>query len=148
MPRQNFLAKESFVDAPEKAARDAILALPAYSDQIRLVQEKFLVHCYRFVCGPSLKNVFYHIDVSILPLNSQYTRVSLHASYLNGQSFHADPDMAFVLHEFESAVHASVKGEMVRFSSPADRKEKNSWWHQLGGYFRSVMTRKVKVEQL
>jgi hypothetical protein len=148
MPRQTFLAKESFVDAPEKAARDAILALPAYSGQIRLVQEKYLVHCYRFVCGPSLKNVFYHIDVSILPLNAQYTRVSLHASYLNGQSFYTDSDMAFVLHEFESAVHASVKGELVRFTSPANRKEQNHWWHQFITFFRSMRTRSVEVKQL
>lgn len=147
MPRQTFLSRESFVDAPEKQTRDSVLALPGYADHIRLVTDKHLVHCYRFYFGPSAKNVFYHIDVSILPLNDQYTRVSLHASYLNGQSFHSDPDMAFVLHEFESAVHASVKGEMVQFSKPEDVRERGKWWVQLSNLLRNLLGKPVAAKQ-
>jgi hypothetical protein len=136
MPRQTFLTRESFVDAPEKQTRDSILLLPAYIDCITLHNEKHGIDACRFSYGPCAKDLYYYIDVSLLPLNDQYTRVSLHASHINGQPFYTDREMSLVLHEFESAIHASVKGELDTFSRFLQPKQQQSKWQQLLAFFR------------
>ena len=78
MPRQNFLSRESFVDASEKQAKDSLLAIPAFVPNIRFVSENKMVGSSRFSYEQSEKNIEYVIDVSVLPLNDQFTRVCLH----------------------------------------------------------------------
>ncbi|MFL5809543.1 MAG: hypothetical protein ACJ749_08470 [Flavisolibacter sp.] len=116
MPRQNFLSRESFVDASEKQAKDSILSIPAFVSNIHFVSENKMVGLTRFTYEQSVKNVEYIIDVSVLPLNDQYTRVSLHGTHVNGQSFQNDSDMLIALHDFEAAMQAALKGDISLYS--------------------------------
>ena len=117
MPRQTFLTRESFVDATEQHTREALRSIPAFLASIHFVSENRPGQAYRFLYDQKTKKVNYHIDVSVLPLNDQYTRISLHASHVNGQAFYTDADLSFALHDFESAVHAAVKGDLAQFKA-------------------------------
>src|SRR5438067_9176164 len=113
MPRQNFLSRDSFVDATEKQTRENILSIPDSLPGIRYLGENRLNESIKFSYVLPPKNLEYHIDVTVLPLNEKYTRVSLHASHINGHVFHSDTDMALALHDFEGAIQAAVKGELM-----------------------------------
>ena len=115
MPRQTFLSRESFVDATEKQTRETLLSIPAFVSNITLVSENIIRESFRFDYELTEKNLYYVIDVTILPLNDQYTRISLHASHSNGHAFYEDSDMAFALHDFESAIHAALKGDLAHY---------------------------------
>jgi hypothetical protein len=123
MPRQTFLSRESFVDATEKQTRETLSSLPAYISHIVLVAENPIIESYRFTYDKADKKLQYLIDVTILPLNDQYTRISLHASHTNGHAFYEDADMSFALHDFESAIHAALKGDLAYYK-PAGHKPK------------------------
>src|SRR6476620_186632 len=128
MPRQTFLSRESFVDATEKQTRETLSSIPAYVSHIVLVSENPVIESYRFTYDKADKKLQYIIDVRILPLNDQYTRISLHASHSNGHAFYADSDMAFALHDFESAIHAALKGDLAHYKPAGQKiKEANSW---------------------
>ena len=111
MSRKTYLTKEFFVDALEKQTKESVLSIPAFVNNVKLVAENKLVELTRFVYEQPLKKLTYYIDVSVLPLNEKYTRVCLHASYMNGQAFHSDGDLSVALHDFESAVCAALKGD-------------------------------------
>ncbi|MES2881849.1 MAG: hypothetical protein V4676_06860 [Bacteroidota bacterium] len=127
MPRQTFLAKESFVDASEKQTKECVLSLPAYIATLSLVNENKLLHSFKFCYDQEEKKARYNIDVSILPLNDQYTRISLHASHTNGHSFYNDSSLSLALHDFESAIHAAVKGDMALYMPLAPRQKKQTF---------------------
>ncbi|MGZ3838285.1 MAG: hypothetical protein ACXVMS_05145 [Flavisolibacter sp.] len=115
MPRQTFLSRESFVDATEKQTKETLFSIPAYVSNIKLVAENKLIESFKFSYEQVEKKLQYVIDVTILPLNDQYTRISLHASHNNGQAFYTDADMSFALHDFESAIHAALKGDLAHY---------------------------------
>lgn len=125
MPRQTFLSRESFVDATAKQTKETLFSIPAYVSNIKLLAENKLIELVRFSYEQADKKHHYVIDVSILPLNEQYTRISLHASYANGHAFYEDADLAFALHDFESAFHAAIKGDLAQYK-PYGQKEKES----------------------
>lgn len=125
MPRQNFLSRESFVDASEKQAKESLLAIPAFVPNIRFVSENKMVGSNRFSYEQPLKNIEYIIDVSVLPLNDQFTRVCLHGTHVNGQSFNNDAEMAYALHDFEAALLAALQGD-VSLYVPGEKKTANS----------------------
>ena len=125
MPRQNFLSRESFVDATEKQAKDSLLSIPAFVPNIRFVSENKMVGSTRFSYEQPVKSTEYFIDVSVLPLNEQFTRVSLHGTHVNGHSFQNDTDMAIALHDFEAAMQAALKGD-VSLYTPSEPKAGNS----------------------
>ena len=79
MPRQTFLSRESFVDATERQTKETLFSIPAYVSHIRMVAENKVIESYKFHYEQAHKNIHYVIDVSILPLNDQYTRISLHS---------------------------------------------------------------------
>jgi hypothetical protein len=116
MPRQNFLSRESFVDASETQTRDSLSSIPAFVSNIRFVSENKMVGSTRFSYEQPVKNTEYFIDVSVLPLNEQYTRVCLHGTHVNGHSFQNDSDMAIALHDFEAAMQAALKGDVSSYS--------------------------------
>jgi hypothetical protein len=111
MPRQNFLSKESFVDANEQQCRDSLLSVPAFAPSISLVSENKVLQSYRFTYQQPARDVHYFVDVSILPLNEQYIRISLHGTHSNGEAFNSDSDLSVALHDFESAIMAALKGD-------------------------------------
>ncbi len=125
MPRQNFLSKETFVDASEKQTRDSLLAVPSFVPNITLMAENKMIESFRFSYHQPVKETIYHIDVSIQTLNEKYTRISMHGTYANGQAFHTDSDMALALHDFESAIIAALKGD-TSFYRPFEPKVKNT----------------------
>ena len=128
MPRQTFLSRESFVDATEKQTKETLFSIPAYVSNIKLVGENTRIESYKFSYEQTEKKLEYVIDVSIFPLNDQYTRISLHASHANGHAFYEDADMAFALHDFESAIHAALKGDLAHYRPAGQKlKEASSW---------------------
>src|SRR5437764_1476781 len=122
MPRQNYLSRESFVDATEKQAKDSLLSIPAFASNIKLVAENKLTDSIRFTYDQAFKKLQYNVNVSVLPLNEKYTRISLHATYANGQAFQSDSDINIALHDFESAIEAALKGDISTYK-PYQPKE-------------------------
>ena len=137
MPRQNFLSRESFVNASELKTRDSILSLPFHLGHIELYAENKMIDSTRFVYIHPGKDREYFVDVTVLPLNDQYTRVSLHASHVNGHSFYEDAEMAIALHDFESAIHATVNGDLAALKATGfgAKKEKKTMAHSFLKYF-------------
>lgn len=111
MPRQNYLSKESFVAATAQQARESLLSIPAFVSSVSLLADNRMIESIRFSYEDVMTKVLYHIDVSVLALNDQYTRISLHGTYSNGQAFTNHTDIALVLHDFESAIEAAIKGD-------------------------------------
>lgn len=125
MPRQNFLSKESFVEANEVQVKESILSLPVFASNIRLLAENKMLQTFKFSYHLPQKELEYYIDVTILPLDNQYTRISLHGRYCNGHAFGNDANMAMALHDFESAIQAAIKGDVTSYK-PYQPKEKGS----------------------
>ena len=140
MPRQTFLSRESFVDATERQTKETLFSIPAYVSHIRMIAENKVIESYKFHYEQAHKNIHYVIDVSILPLNDQYTRISLHGSHTNGTAFSADTDMAFALHDFESAIHAALKGDLAHYRPTGQKLRENSGLSQYFSQFRSSIS--------
>ena len=96
-----------------------------------------MIDSTRFVYMHMGKNIEYFVDVTVLPLNDQFTRVSLHASHVNGQSFYEDSEMAIALHDFEFAIHATVNGDLAALKSRTveTQKEKKTLVQTFLHYF-------------
>jgi hypothetical protein len=146
MPRQNYLSRETFVKATENQTREILLTIPATLNHVRYIGENKLNSSIRFSYKQQEKNREYHLEVSILPLDEQYTRLCLHARYINGDSFYTDTDMAVALHDFEGAVHAAVKGELFRYipytPKPSFRKKVISIMSNLPSFPNLIFLRK------
>lgn len=115
MPRQNFLSRESFIDATEKQARESLFSIPAFATNIKFLAENKMIESIRFSYEMPVKKVQYLVDVTVMPLNEKYTRVSLHGRYAGGQAFSNDADLAIALHDFELAVLAAVTGDVTQY---------------------------------
>jgi hypothetical protein len=115
MPRQNFLSSDFFVSATEAEAREALISIPDHLPHIKLLKENSLIQSIRFLYEHPEKSIHNYMDVTILPLDDQYIRFSLHASYTNGQAFYADPDISHALSKFEKAVHAAINKDFSTF---------------------------------
>jgi proteasome lid subunit RPN8/RPN11 len=125
MPRQNFISRDFFVRASEKEVKKIILGIPEFASHIKFVQENKLVDSLRFCY--QRPNKLHNLDVSLLPLDDQFTSVSLHASHTNGQSFYSDADLSSALHDFELAIQAGLKGNVTNYmpfvaKTPMSRK--------------------------
>lgn len=125
MPRQNFLAKESFVNASEKATKESLMSIPVFASNIKLIAENQKLHSFRFLYEHVAKKIKYHVDVSVLPLNDQFTRLSLHGTHINAEAFEHDADMAMALHNFELAANAAINGDSSLYK-PYEKKTGSS----------------------
>lgn len=125
MPRQNYLTRESFVEATELQAKESVLSVPVFASNIQLINHNEMLQSFRFSYKFPEKESDFIVDVSILPLNTQYTRISLHGTHHNGEAFESDADMAIALHDFELAIEATLKGD-VSLYKPYQLKEKNT----------------------
>ena len=125
MPRQNFLSREAFVEANEIQARESLLSIPAFVPNIKLINENTRLQSFKFRYQLPHKNLEYQVDVTILRLDTQFTRISLRGEHSNGEAFDNDEDMAIALHDFESAIGAALKGDVSNFQ-PYKPKEKKS----------------------
>jgi hypothetical protein len=140
MPRKNFLSKATFVDASEKLARETILSIPAFIPSIKLLADNKRIESFKFSYEQPVKQIHYHIDVSVLPLNDQYTRISLHATYANGHAFTTDAEVAVALHDFESAIQAALKGELAQFNPYQSQTNPHTKFSQFISSCRSSMS--------
>lgn len=125
MPRQNFLSRESFFEANETQARESLLSIPVFVPNIKLIAENTKLQTFKFWYQLPQKNLEYHVDVTLLRLDNQYTRISLHGEHSSGKAFDNDADMAIALHDFESAIQAALKGDVSSYQ-PRKPKEKKS----------------------
>ena len=127
MPRQTFLSKDFFVNASEAETKQRILELPNCITNIKFVAEDAVRHSLKFVYErPSdFPENYNYINVSLLPLSMEQTRISLHGFYADGSSFHNDSQVANALINFESAVHAAVKGSIGDFEPEQVRENTN-----------------------
>lgn len=125
MLRQNFLSRESFFEATEIQAKESLLSIPVFAPNIKLIAENAKLQSFKFCYQLSQKEKEYYVDVTILPLNNQYTRISLHGEHCNGKAFGNDADLAIALHNFERAIEAALKGDVSAYK-PCKPKEKKS----------------------
>jgi hypothetical protein len=128
MPRQSFLSRESFVKASAFRTREILLSLPFHLDHISYVTENRIIDSIRFYYQHPNRKREYYVDVSVLPLDEQFTRLSLHGMHVNGQSFHEDAQMALALHDFESAIHSSLAGDLVMYKEKLSARRKSRKW--------------------
>jgi hypothetical protein len=126
MPRQNFLSLESFVEATETQAKESLLSVPVFAANIKLIAENEKLQSFKFRYQLPLKNLEYHVDVTIRPLDTQFIRISLHGEHSNGEAFDNDADMELALNDFESAIEAALKGDVSSYKpyKPQDQKSK------------------------
>ena len=117
MPKQMHLSKDFFVNASEEEARHHIMHLPQCISNIKFVEENPVRRSFRFIYERPADSPEEHnyIEVSLLPLNVNQTRVTLHGSYVNGAVFQKDFKVTNALSIFESAVHAVVKGTINEY---------------------------------
>ena len=125
MPRQNFLSREAFVEATEAQVKESLLSIPVFAPNIQLIQENIKLQSCRFSYHLPQKNIEYRVEASVLPLNNQFSRISLHATHINGEAFGNDAIMAIALHDFETAIVAAIKGDTALYK-PYQPKEKKS----------------------
>lgn len=127
MPRQNFLTRESFVEASELQAKESLLSIPVFVPNIKLMAENDKLQSFKFCYQFPQKEIEYYVDVTVLALNNQYTRISLHGEHPSGKAFDNDSDMAIALHDFESAINAALNGDTSSYKpyKPKERKSKN-----------------------
>jgi hypothetical protein len=127
MPRPNFLSRESFVEATEHQAKESLLSIPVFASNIKLIAENAKLQSFKFCYQIPQKNLEYTVDVTLLPLDTQYIRISLHGEHSNGKAFGNDADMAIALHDFESAIEAALKGDVSTYKpyKPKEKRSKN-----------------------
>lgn len=111
MSRKNFLSTDFFVPTSEKEAKRILLSLPGHLSQLTLLKEDTIIHSTRFLYHSAEKATQYYVDVTILLLNDQYVRFSLHGSYTNGQSIQSDSEIRNVLSQFEKSVYAGFNND-------------------------------------
>jgi hypothetical protein len=120
MPRQNFISKEFFVNASESEIKQTVLTIPQFVGNIKFLCENTIGAAVKFIYETPGYDLHNYVYVSLLPLNDQQTRVSLHVTYTNGQVFGKDSYISNALTNFESAIYAGLQGNLphYRLSAP------------------------------
>jgi hypothetical protein len=110
MPRQTFATREFFVNVCEHTTQQGVLALPRTFHQMRFIAENAKLHCMLFLYEPDDGRASIQVSVSVLPLNDECTKVTVHGSYTNGCAFNNDRYMALVMLNAEAALQAAISG--------------------------------------
>jgi hypothetical protein len=126
MPRQNFLSSDFFVAVSDAEAKTALHSIPDHLQNIKLLKDNTLTQSMRFLFEHKEKSLHTYMDVSMLRLDDQYIRFSLHASYTNGQSFYTDPEISYTLYSFEQAVYAAIKKDFTALYNEQTPPKKRS----------------------
>lgn len=128
MPRQTFLTKETFFNASEQHVKQVVYSLPEVLPELTFLADNKLIEQIRFTYQAGEK-CDYVVDLSVLTVNDQYCRLSIHAAHKNGKAFVSDPEMHLVIHEIEAAVQATLKGEVYPTPQQVKIKEtRNANW--------------------
>lgn len=103
--------------------KQIIFAIPSFFSAIKFVEENNRLHSARFLCEENNNNKSpAYIDVSLLPLNENQTKITLHGSYINGAFFYKDEYMLNALNNFEAAIYARLDGNLSHFEPQAPNK--------------------------
>jgi len=108
MPKQTFLSQDFFINSSEDFVKEKILNLPKFFSHITFVKENTIVQSIKFLYHTAGSIKEYHIDVSILSLNKNQSKITLHCSYTNGSVFQKDPYIKNALQNFEAATKACL----------------------------------------
>jgi hypothetical protein len=122
MARKNFISKEFFVNATEQQTNETLLDIPQFVHNIKLVNKRTPAHTVKFLYEKEDLNLQYHVDISLLPLDHNYTSVCLHISYANGQVFNKDSNIILSLNNFEAAIQAALKGNLSEYQPVAKKQ--------------------------
>lgn len=131
MPRQNFLSRESFVKATELQTKESLLSIPVFVPDIKLIGENIKLQSVKFCYQLPQKDTEYYVDVTLLPLDTEYTRVSFRGEHSNGEAFDNDADMAIALHNFELAIEAALRGDVSTYKPYKSKEKKTKNFFQL-----------------
>jgi hypothetical protein len=123
MSRKNFLSADFFVTASETEAKRLLLSLPGHVSQLTLLKEDTIIHSTRFLFDNPEKGTQYYVDVTILQLNDQYVRFSLHGSYTNGQAIQTETEIRNVLLQFEKSIYAAVNNDFSSLKQEPKRRD-------------------------
>lgn len=123
MSRKNFLSTDFFVTASEKEARNILLSLPGHLSKLTLLKEDTIIHSTRFLFDNPEKATQYYVDVTVLQLNDQYVRFSLHGSYINGQAIQSENEIRNVLLQFEKLIFAAANNDFSALNTDQKRRE-------------------------
>ncbi|HZF66100.1 MAG TPA: hypothetical protein VEY32_06375 [Flavisolibacter sp.] len=117
MPRQTYVSKEFFVNAPEAETKQRILELPNCVSNIKFIAEDQVRHSMKFLYERAENDPQHlnYIQVSLLPLSVDQTRIALHGSNVNGSMLYNDAQVTNALINFETAIQAAVKGTIESF---------------------------------
>lgn len=121
MNRRNFISKEFFVNATEQQTHETLFNIPKHISNIKLVDKHTPAHTVKFLYERHDANLQYHVDVSLLPLDHNYTSVCLHITYANGQVFTKDSNIILSLNNFEAAIQSALDGNLASYQ-PMVRK--------------------------
>ncbi len=110
MSRQTFITNSFFANASEESVRFVVLSLPQKTAEIKLVSENRKLNTIKLQCLHAAEEA-YHVDVSLLFLNNEYTQVNLHVAYTDGHSFNHDNKIKQAMLNFESFLQAAINGE-------------------------------------
>src|SRR5215218_8252212 len=124
MTRKNFISKEFFVNATEQQTHQTLFEIPQYIANIKLVEKHTPAHTVKFLYERQEANLQYFVDVSLLPLDQDYTSVCLHITYANGQVFTKDSNIILSLNNFESAIQAALKGNLANYQPIPPKQNK------------------------
>ena len=117
MSRQTFVSNTFFVNASEETTRFILLSLPKKTNEISFVSENNKLNVTRFNHqAPNQDN--YQVDVSLLPMNNEYTQVNIHVGYIDGHSFTNNNTIKQVLVQFEYSIQAALRGDATFFQPP------------------------------
>jgi hypothetical protein len=124
MSRQTFVSNSFFVHASEETTRFILLSLPQKTNDIQFVSENNKINVTRFTFQPQDQEN-YQVDISLLPMNNEYTQVNLHIGYIDGHTFSHKSNIKQALVQFEYSIQAAIRGD-ISFFQPKVVEEKNS----------------------
>lgn len=123
MPRQTYATREFFLNTLETTAHETVLDLPLFFSKIRLLAQNLKLHCVTFLYEQEGAFLPIHIAISVLPLDSSHTKVTVHGSYTNGCAFYKDPYVTNAVANVEAALQAAISGCTHAFEPVVPKKK-------------------------
>lgn len=113
MTKPNSFSRDFFVNASETETRQSILAIPSSVGSIKFSGEHHVSHSLTFLYERENDQLNQFIEVSVLPLSVDETRVSLLVTHADGSAAQPGKYTTNTLNNFERAVQASLNGNLA-----------------------------------
>lgn len=111
MPRSNFLSTEFFIQSNEERAVQLLLGVSSVITGCRFISKAAHQPVVYFLFEQN-KNIF-KTAINYLPLNDEFTKITIQVSYADGHPFSSDNNCKEILHKLELIISALAKGEVV-----------------------------------